>query len=84
MGFEQTADGITAHLIKRVGDKETHEDVFAEWLVGAEGAKSVTRKQLGLTFEGETREADRLLIADVEVYGIGAEVRLLEFEILTS
>ena len=75
VGFEQTADGVTAHLVKRDGDKETHEDVFTEWLVGAEGAKSVTRKQLGLTFEGETRPVDRLLIADVEVHGIGSEVR---------
>ena len=34
------------------------------------------RKQLGLTFLGETRE-DRLLLADVEIENLGAEVHVL-------
>ncbi len=34
----------------------------------------VVRKQLGFTFEGETRPANRILISDMEVTGISDEV----------
>ena len=35
---------------------------------------SLVRKQLGLAFPGETREKDRVLIADIEVRGLAREV----------
>lgn len=34
----------------------------------------VVRKQLGLTFLGETRESDRLVLADIYIKGINTEV----------
>ena len=37
-------------------------------------SSGIVRKQLGLTFLGETREADKLMIIDVELQGLGNEV----------
>ena len=61
-GFEQDADGVTAILAGDTG-KAT---VRAAYLVGADGAHSVVRKGLGLTFEGAAFE-DRYMLGDVEV-----------------
>ena len=40
VSFEQTADGVTANLVKRNGSEETQETVTTGWLVGADGAHS--------------------------------------------
>lgn len=34
----------------------------------------VVRKQLGITFLGETRDSERLVLADIYVKGINSEV----------
>ncbi|MFG1643162.1 FAD-dependent oxidoreductase [Amycolatopsis sp. NPDC049252] len=65
-GFEQTADGVSAVLV-RSGEAET---VTASRLVGCDGGHSVVRKQAGIAFEGETRDAVRMIVADVEVDGL--------------
>ena len=49
VGFEQDADGVTAHLIKRNGDSEVHEDVHAPFLIGADGAKGMLSEYMLLT-----------------------------------
>ncbi|KAG2125965.1 FAD binding domain-containing protein [Suillus clintonianus] len=59
--FEQSDEGITAVLAKN-GILETFN---TKWMIGADGAKGVVRKQLGLTFLGETRPGDQLLTGDI-------------------
>ncbi|HEY3559752.1 MAG TPA: FAD-dependent oxidoreductase [Kribbella sp.] len=66
IGFDQSDEGVTA-VVSRNGATET---VTAQWLVGCDGGHSVVRKQAGITFEGETRESVRMIIADVEVDGL--------------
>ena len=38
--LQQGEDGVTAILVKRKGQEEVKETVFADYLIGAEGAKS--------------------------------------------
>lgn len=61
-GFEQDADGVTARLEGEVGQ----QNVRAQYLIGADGAHSVVRKTLGLTFEGAAFE-EQYMLGDVEV-----------------
>ncbi len=58
-GFEQDSDGVTAML-----DNAT--PVRAQYLIGADGAHSIVRKTLGLSFEGAAFE-EQYMLADVEV-----------------
>ncbi|MFG1906022.1 FAD-dependent oxidoreductase [Kribbella sp. NPDC048928] len=64
--FEQSDDGVTAVVLKD-GEAET---ITAQWLVGCDGGHSVVRKQAGIAFDGETRDAVRMAIADVAVDGL--------------
>ncbi|KAF7798988.1 hypothetical protein EIP86_010217 [Pleurotus ostreatoroseus] len=80
VGFEQDEDGVRVKVIKRNESAEAPEIVEASFLVGADGAKSIVRKQLGLSFTGETREESRVLLADIEVKGLGSEFRPTEDE----
>jgi 2-polyprenyl-6-methoxyphenol hydroxylase-like FAD-dependent oxidoreductase len=61
-GFEQDADGVTA-TVDGGGAQQT---VHASYLIGADGAHSVVRKGLGLTFEGAAFE-EQYMLGDVEV-----------------
>lgn len=61
-GFEQDADGVTATLSSDRGD----ETVRADYLIGADGAHSIVRKTLGLTFDGAAFE-EQYMLGDVEV-----------------
>jgi 2-polyprenyl-6-methoxyphenol hydroxylase-like FAD-dependent oxidoreductase len=38
------------------------------WLVGTDGAHSIIRKILALTFLGETRKADKMVVGDIQVF----------------
>ncbi|KAG1845152.1 FAD-binding monooxygenase [Suillus subluteus] len=71
--FEQSDEGVTAILAKN-GISET---VDTKWIIGADGAKSsfacVVRKQLGLTFLGETREDIRVVTGDIHLKGVGLD-----------
>ncbi|MCT7661991.1 FAD-dependent monooxygenase [Mycobacterium deserti] len=60
-GFEQDADGVTATVAAADGD----QTVRALYLVGADGAHSVVRKSLGLTFEGAAFQ-EQYMLGDVE------------------
>ncbi|KUI38182.1 pentachlorophenol monooxygenase [Mycobacterium sp. IS-1496] len=67
-GFVQDDDGVTA-TISTGTNPETDADertVHARYLVGADGAHSVVRKSLGLTFEGAAFE-EQYMLGDVEV-----------------
>jgi 3-(3-hydroxy-phenyl)propionate hydroxylase len=49
-GFDQDSTGVTVHV-----DTGTETlDLRGRWLVGADGARSVVRRRLGLGFEGMT------------------------------
>ena len=49
--FEQDADRVTAHVTNAAGKAETIQGAY---IVSAEGARSVVRKDLGIEFEGFT------------------------------
>jgi len=61
--FSQNDSGVTATLKTDTGG---HETIKAKYLIGCDGAKSLVRHALGLTFEGSTFE--RLFyVADVKI-----------------
>lgn len=65
--FEQVDDGVIAHIFKVNGSGvEVGEVVKYQYLVGADGARSTVRKQLGVTFLGETR-GGTLIVGDIFV-----------------
>lgn len=62
VAVRQDDDGVTVTL----RDAEGERDVTASYLVAAEGAHSLARKSLGLTFEGDAFPEEYML-ADVEL-----------------
>lgn len=61
--FSQNENGVTANIKNKDGETKTIE---AKFLVGCDGAKSVVRHTLGMTFEGSTFE--RLFyVADTQI-----------------
>lgn len=78
MSFSQDAEGVTVGLRSADG---TEEEVRTRYLVGCDGAHSLVRKRLGLTFEGSAFPEEYML-ADVQVdwdlpegYGVRATHR---------
>ncbi|PCH36577.1 monooxygenase [Wolfiporia cocos MD-104 SS10] len=67
--FEQREDGVVARVVKKSGDEEIPEMIQCDWLIGADGAKGVVRKQLGVTFLGETH-SDHLIFGEIESKGL--------------
>lgn len=61
-GFEQDPDGVTATLTGPGGDETTR----ASYLIGADGAHSIVRKTLGLTFDGAAFD-EQYMLGDVVV-----------------
>ncbi|CCM01284.1 uncharacterized protein FIBRA_03333 [Fibroporia radiculosa] len=70
--FEQHDGHVVAHIVKRAGQEEVQETVECHWLVGADGAKSIVRKQLGLTFLGETMP-QQTIFGEIEVNNLTQE-----------
>src|SRR5262247_3592850 len=60
-GFTQGADGVTAQVINPAGETES---LPGSYLVSAEGARSIVRKELDIEFEGFTYP-DRTLNIEV-------------------
>jgi 3-(3-hydroxy-phenyl)propionate hydroxylase len=60
-GFAQTASGVTAQFTNPIGEAET---VAGAYIVSAEGARSIVRKELDIEFEGFTYSD---LVLNVEV-----------------
>jgi 3-(3-hydroxy-phenyl)propionate hydroxylase len=60
-GFAQGASGVTAHFTNPAGEAET---VAGAYIVGAEGARSIVRKELDIAFEGFTYSD---LVLNIEV-----------------
>jgi 3-(3-hydroxy-phenyl)propionate hydroxylase len=59
--FTQSADGVVAEVTNPVGESES---ISGAYLVSAEGARSIVRKELGIEFEGFTYP-DRTLNIEV-------------------
>ncbi|GIE30292.1 putative FAD-binding monooxygenase [Actinoplanes italicus] len=62
-GLTQLDGGVRVTL-------DSGEIVDARYVVGADGGRSTVRKLLGIGFEGETHEEERLFIADVRLTGL--------------
>ncbi|KAJ3518626.1 hypothetical protein NM688_g9412 [Phlebia brevispora] len=71
--FDQDENGVIAHVIKHNGSEETSETIPAAFLIGADGARSTVRKKLGLSFTGETRDDERMFLADMEIKGLSRD-----------
>ncbi|PCH35544.1 monooxygenase [Wolfiporia cocos MD-104 SS10] len=72
-GFEQHDDHVLAHVNRTTDGNKAHEVIRCHYLVCADGAKSIVRKQLGLQFSGETLE-EQVLVGDIQVQGLNDEV----------
>ncbi|EPT00355.1 hypothetical protein FOMPIDRAFT_1023761 [Fomitopsis schrenkii] len=72
VGLEQFEDRVEATIKKTVGDKEEIETQSFRWLVGADGGKSVVRKQSGFAFEGTAPEQVAIL-GEMTIEGLDTE-----------
>jgi 2-polyprenyl-6-methoxyphenol hydroxylase-like FAD-dependent oxidoreductase len=69
--FEQSDDAVAATVTTPTGTGRTRtETIIARWLVGCDGGHSVVRKGAGITFDGETLDSVRMIVADVPVTGL--------------
>jgi 2-polyprenyl-6-methoxyphenol hydroxylase-like FAD-dependent oxidoreductase len=62
VSYRQDGTGVTATLKAPSGETSCR----AAWLVGCDGAHSVTRKTMGVAFDGETYD-ESLFLADVKI-----------------
>ncbi|KAJ3794429.1 FAD binding domain-containing protein [Lentinula aff. detonsa] len=68
VSYEQQLDFVDATFVTTVtgSDKMTHTAQF-DWLIGADGAHSVVRKQLGCTFLGQSITQVGSLLVDIHL-----------------
>lgn len=75
VSFTQDPDGVAA-VVRRAGQggqdgqDGQDEEIRADYLVGADGGRSTVRRALGVGFAGETRDEQRMIIADVRAEGV--------------
>ncbi|KAG7445126.1 uncharacterized protein BT62DRAFT_951494 [Guyanagaster necrorhizus] len=67
VSFEQFPDRVVSRVAKARDGQQFEESIESQYIIGAEGAHSVVRKTLGLTFLGETRKGDNLVVGDIHV-----------------
>ncbi|KAK0239289.1 FAD binding domain-containing protein [Armillaria nabsnona] len=67
VSFEQSADRVVSRVLKTRDGQTVEETIESRWLIGSEGAHSVVRKTLGLTFLGETRESENIVVGDIKI-----------------
>ncbi|KAK0214890.1 FAD binding domain-containing protein [Armillaria fumosa] len=67
VSFEQFPDRVVSRIIKTLNGRQFEECFDSQWLIGTEGAHSVVRKTLGLTFLGETRKGDHWIVGDIHI-----------------
>jgi 2-polyprenyl-6-methoxyphenol hydroxylase-like FAD-dependent oxidoreductase len=63
-GFEQFEDHIIVQIVRRSHAEESLEETRVPLLVGTDRGHSIVRKTLALSFLGETREADDMVVGD--------------------
>ncbi|KAF9524863.1 FAD binding domain-containing protein [Crepidotus variabilis] len=66
VGFEQDDEKVKVKLQRASGGEE--EEASYDYMIGADGARGVVRKQLGLTFVGETTE-QKMAVGEFMVEG---------------
>ncbi|KAF9005951.1 pentachlorophenol 4-monooxygenase [Cyathus striatus] len=98
LSFENKSDGVDVKLLVRGMDPNAEgvvENTTYEWMVGTDGARGVVRKQLGLSFLGETRTVENFVVGDICVDGLsqnhwhmwgdaGSTLQVTHFPLLTS
>ncbi|KAJ6584775.1 FAD binding domain-containing protein [Mycena capillaripes] len=73
--FEQFPDHVVTHLSKTgVDGQQQEEHTRFDWLIGTDGAHSVVRKQLGLSFLGETRTEQNMSLGDITIEGLDSRL----------
>ncbi len=71
VSFEQYDRGVKARLVKKAPNGEGVEEVFdTPYLVGADGAHSIVRKQLGLSFLGGEEFDTTVVVGDIWAKGL--------------
>ncbi|XP_006461992.1 hypothetical protein AGABI2DRAFT_186076 [Agaricus bisporus var. bisporus H97] len=71
--FEQFDDHVQATLQVRGMEQDAQgvEEISSyEYMIGTDGARGIVRKQLGLSFLGETRVIDNFVVGDMKVEGL--------------
>ncbi|KAA1469140.1 monooxygenase [Dentipellis sp. KUC8613] len=68
--LEQDEGSATASVVIHRAVKESEETITVKYVVGADGARGVVRKLLGLSFLGETRSTINMITGDAEMYGV--------------
>ncbi|KAL1726739.1 FAD binding domain-containing protein [Schizophyllum commune] len=67
LDFTQDEDKVHVRLSKNDGSNNSIEEFDVPFFVGADGGRSKVRKTLGLRFDGETRELDKIVVGDIVV-----------------
>ncbi|KAG7445101.1 uncharacterized protein BT62DRAFT_920845 [Guyanagaster necrorhizus] len=67
VSFEQLPDGVVSRVVRTRDGQRFEESIQSQWIIGAEGSHSVVRKTLGLTFLGETRKGDNMIVGDIYI-----------------
>ncbi|TFK39683.1 FAD binding domain-containing protein [Crucibulum laeve] len=67
LSFEQHESHVTAHLVYDDGEKQVMESANFPWMIGTDGARSIVRKRLGLSFLGETSTGENIVLGDIHV-----------------
>ena len=71
VSLEQFDDRVQVKIHKRNTENSEFEEESStyKWVVGADGARGVVRKSLGLSFQGETK-VEKFVIGDIKVEGL--------------
>ncbi|KAJ8518630.1 hypothetical protein ONZ45_g4322 [Pleurotus djamor] len=75
VAIDQTSEEVIATLATFTNGQPTSEEevVRAQYLIGSDGGRGATRKLLGLTFQGETRDTDGMVWGDVQISGLTSD-----------
>ena len=81
VSFTQDESSVSVNLAHRgsnskEGEGSTIERVSYDWVIGCDGARGVVRKQLGLSFLGETRNVQNFIVGDIIVEGLEQNVSI--------
>lgn len=73
--FMQSENSVSVEIVKRdATGRETAEKAEVAWLIGADGGRSLVRKTLGVSFLGETRDHQEMVLADLKIRSAPSEV----------
>ncbi|KXN86608.1 Pentachlorophenol 4-monooxygenase [Leucoagaricus sp. SymC.cos] len=75
LSFTQFDDHVEARLLVKGMDpnaKGVEEVASFDYMIGTDGARGVVRKQLGLSFVGETRDIENFVVGDIRVQGLSS------------